>query len=447
MTTDAVPSDLPGVVLAGTGSGVGKTVATLAVCRALERAGRTPVAAKAGPDFVDPGHHAAVLGRTARTLDPWLAGDDGIRRAYARGADDGDVCVVEGMLGVYEGTVNTAAVAEALDLPIVLVVDAETGMERVAATALGFREYADRRGYDIDIVGLLAARARGGRHEAGIRDAVDGLRYVRRTPPLDGLSIPDRHLDPGLGDDRPIAEETLEAAARQISPGALLDLVRRPALDTRPSLRADDETGVRVGLAADQAFRFVYPSTRERLAARATVEPFSPVAGDPVPDCDVVYLPGGYPERHAAALSSSETLAGLAAVAADGRPVFGTGGGLMALGESVTTVDGEEYGMAGVLPVSTHMSERVVASDHVGVRAREDCLLAPAGETRRGHEFHHSSATPAPDARYALEMVRGAGVDGVNDGLREYRTLGTYTHFHPGSGAFDYLLETVAAGL
>ena len=447
MTTDAVPSDLPGVVLAGTASNVGKTVATLAVCRALERAGQTPVAAKAGPDFVDPSHHAAVLGRPSRTLDPWVAGDDGMRRAYARGADDGDVCVVEGMLGVYEGSVNTAAVAAALDLPIVLVVDAETGMERVAATALGFREYAHRRGYDIDIVGLLAARAHSGRHERGIRDAVDGLRYVGRTPPLDGLSIPEHHLDIALGDDPPIGNEALEAAARQIDADVLLDLVRRPALDTRPTLRADDETGVTVGLAADEAFRFVYPGTRRRLGLRAVVEPFSPVAGDPVPECDVIYLPGGYPEHHAAALSSSGTLDELAGVAADGRPVFGAGGGLMALGESVTIRDGEAYEMAGVLPVSTRVSERPVASDHVGVRAREDCLLAPAGETRRGHEFHFSSATPAPDARYAFEMVRGAGVDGVNDGLREYRTLGTYAHFHPGSGVFDYLLETVAAGL
>ena len=446
MTTDAVPSDLPGVVLAGTTSDVGKTVATLAVCRALERAGRTPVAAKAGPDFIDPSHHAAVLGRPSRTLDPWVAGDDGIRRAYARSADDGDVCVVEGTLGVYEGSINTAAVAETLDLPIVLVVDAEIGMEGVAATALGFREYADRHGYDIEIVGLLAARAHGGRHERGIRDAVDGLRYVGRTPPLDGVSIPEHHLDVSLGDDPPIGEDALNAAARQIDADALLELVRRPDLDTRPSIRADDETGITVGLAADEAFRFVYPSTRWRLRQRAVVEPFSPVAGDPVPECDVVYLPGGYPECHAAALSSSGTLDELAAVATDGLPVFGAGGGLMALGESMTVATGESYGMAGVLPVSTHLCERPVASDHVGVRAREDCLLAPAGDTRRGHEFHLSSATPALDARYAFEMVRGAGVDGVNDGLYEYRTLGTYAHFHPGSGAFDYLLESVPSG-
>jgi cobyrinic acid a,c-diamide synthase len=399
VTTDAVPSDLPGVVLAGTASDVGKTVATPAVCRALERTGRTPVAAKAGPGFVDPSHHAAVLGRPARTLDPRVAGDDGVRRAYARGAGSGDVCVVEGMLGVYEGSVNTAAVAEALDLPVVLVVDAETGMERVAATALGFKQYAERRDYDIDIVRRLAASAHGGRHEAGIRDAVDGVRPTYRTPPLDGLSIPDRHLDPESDADPPIAADVLDAAARQIRPEVVLDLVRRPGLDTRSSLRAADETGLIVGVAADEVFRFVRPSTRGRLAARATLEPFSPVAGDPVPDYDVVYLPGGYPERHAATLSSSETLADLAAVAADGWPVFGPGGGLMALGESITTASGEGYGMAGVLPVSTHLSDRIVASDHVGVRAREDCLLAPAGGTTNAttppRPPHRTRGTPS----------------------------------------------------
>ncbi|MFB6092413.1 MAG: cobyrinate a,c-diamide synthase [Haloquadratum sp.] len=443
MTTDAVPSDLPGVVLAGTASGVGKTVATLAVCRALERAGRTPVAAKAGPDFIDPSHHAAVLDRPSRTLDPWLAGDAGVRRTYARGAADGDVCVVEGTMGLYDSDVSTAAVADALDLPVVLVVDAAAGMESVAATALGFQQYADRAGYDADVVGLLAARARGGRHERGIRDAVEGLRYVGRTPPLDGLEIPDRHLGRRFGEEAPVADDALDAAARQIRTDAVLDIARPPGFDTAPSLRAADETGVRVAIASDDAFRFVYPSTRDRLAARASVEAFSPLAGDPVPECDVVYLPGGYPERHAETLSSAGTLDELAALAAEGRPVFGECGGMMVLGESLTTRAGDEYEMAGVLPVETRMKDRPVGQDHVGVRAREDTLIAPAGETRRGHEFHFSSATAAPDARYALEMVRGAGLDGANEGLVEYETLGTYAHFHVGSGAFDYLLEAL----
>ncbi|MFA1610335.1 cobyrinate a,c-diamide synthase [Halobellus rubicundus] len=433
---------MPGVVLAGTASGVGKTVATLAVCRALEREGKTPVAAKAGPDFVDPSHHATVLGRPSRTLDPWLAGETGVRRAYARGADDGDVCVVEGTMGLYDSDVSTAAVAAALDLPVILVVDASAGIESVAATALGFQQYADRADYDVDVVGLLAARARGGRHERGIRDAVAGLRYVGRTPPLDGLELPSRHLGADLGDDSPIREETLDAAARGIRTDRLVDVARPPNLDTTPSLRAADETGARIAVAADDAFRFVYPSTRDRLRGRGVVEQFSPLAGDPIPDCDAVYLPGGYPERHAAALAASPTLDELRARAAEGLAVFGECGGTIILGESLSTDDGE-YEMAGVLPVETRMRDRLVGLDHVGVRATRDTLIAPAGETRRGHEYHFSSATAASDARFAFEMVRGAGVDGANDGLTEYRTLGTFAHFHPGSDAFDYLLETV----
>ncbi|QIB73250.1 cobyrinate a,c-diamide synthase [Halogeometricum borinquense] len=442
MTDTPVPADLPGLVLAGTASGVGKTVATLAVCRALEREGHTPVAAKAGPDFIDPSHHAATLGRPSRTLDPWLAGDDGLERTYARGATDGDVCVVEGMMGLYDGDVSTAAVAAKLDLPIVLVVDATTGMESIAATALGFRAYADRMGYDVDVAGLLAARARGGRHEEGIKSAIPvELHYVGRTPPLDGLEVPERHLGLHCGDESPVDDDALDAAARHVDTTELLALARRPRVDAPPE-RPVESTDVTVAVATDDAFRFVYPSVREHLAARATVEPFAPVAGDDLPDCDAVYLPGGYPERHTEAIAESPTLSTIAERAADGLPVFGECGGLMVLGESLTTAEGETYDMAGVLPVSTHLTERPVGLDHVGLRARHDSILASEGETVRGHEFHYSAATAAPDARYAFEVVRGAGLDGANDGLTEYRTLGTYTHFHAESGAFDAFVES-----
>jgi cobyrinic acid a,c-diamide synthase len=442
MPTESVPSDLPGVVVAGTSSGVGKTIATLAVCRALERAGKTPVAAKAGPDFIDPSHHAAALGRPSRTLDPWLSGDRGLRQAYARGADDGDVCVVEGMMGLYDGDVSTAAVASALDLPVILVVDASGGMESVAATGLGFQRYTAHVDHDVDVVGLLASRAHSGRHERGIRNAIAELRYVGRIPPLDGLEIPDRHLGLHAGDEAPVSDDALDAAARQIETERLLDIARPPAFDTTPSLRAADETGVRVAVATDDAFRFMYPSTADRLRDRAVVEQFSPVAGDAVPECDAVYLPGGYPERHAAALAASPTLDELGDLAARDVPIFGECGGMMILGESLATEEGD-HEMAGILPVQTRMTDAPGGLDHVGVRATRDTLVAPVGETRRGHEFHYSSAAPASDARYAFEMVRGAGIDGANDGLVEYRTLGTYTHFHPGSGVFDYLLETV----
>jgi len=285
-----------GLVLGGAASGVGKTVAALAGIRAFENAGRTVQPAKAGPDFIDPSHHARVAGRPSRTLDPWLQGDDGLRRNYARG--DGDVCVVEGMMGLYDGSAaSTAGVAAALDLPVVLVVDASAGMESVAATALGFEAYADRTPHDLDVVGVVAQRAHGGRHEAGIREALpDSLAYCGRIPPRDDLEIPDRHLGLHTGEEAPLDATALDAAAETLRTDRLLDVAREPTLPaTDPDAGAaggdgrvdrGDDDRPRIAVADDAAFRFVYPATRERLGERATVVPFAPAAGDDLPPCD-----------------------------------------------------------------------------------------------------------------------------------------------------------------
>ncbi|QUO47644.1 MULTISPECIES: cobyrinic acid a,c-diamide synthase [Halorubrum] len=438
-----------GLVLGGTASGVGKTVATLATLRAFENAGRTAQPAKAGPDFIDPSHHARVAGRPSRTLDPWLQGEDGLRRNYARG--DGDVCVVEGMMGLYDGSAaSTAGVAAALDLPVVLVVDASAGMESVAATALGFATYADRTSHDVDVAGVIAQRAYGGRHEDGIREALpDELAYCGRIPPREDLEIPERHLGLRMGEEAPLDDATLDAAAETLRTDRLLDLAREPTpaaeATTEPSAGNSPESGdrPRVAVADDEAFRFVYPATRERLRERATVAPFAPAAGDDLPPCDGVYLPGGYPELHAEALAAGPALGSIADAAAEGTPVLGECGGLMALAETLTTVDGDTHEMAGVLPATVERRERYQALDHVELRARSDTLTASAGERLRGHEFHYSAADVAADARFAFDVERGTGIDGDREGLTEYRTLGTYCHVHAESGAFDTFLDEV----
>ncbi|MFB6096543.1 MAG: cobyrinic acid a,c-diamide synthase [Haloferacaceae archaeon] len=444
-----------GIVLAGTASGVGKTVATLAVTRALSRAGVDVQPAKAGPDFIDPSHHAVEAGRPSRTLDPWLEGEAGMRRTYWRG--EGDLCVVEGMMGLYDGDTSTAAVAAALDLPVVLVVDASAGMESVAATALGFREYAAHASAAerVDVVGVLAARCHGGRHERGVREALpDGLRYVGRVPPRDDLEIPDRHLGLHLGEEAPLPDEALDAAAAHVDADALVRLARRPPRVPDPEAggadAAGDPAGATVAVARDDAFRFVYPTTLERLRERAEVVTFAPTAGDDLPDCDGVYLPGGYPERYAAALADAPALTTLRERAAAGLAVLGECGGLMVLAESLTPIAdgpaaaaGETYEMAGVLPATVRMCERHQGLDHVELRAREDALTAGAGDRLRGHEFHYSRADPAEDARFAFDVERGGGITGDRDGLTEYRTLGTYAHVHAESGAFDRFIENL----
>ncbi len=432
---------MKGVVVGGTRSGVGKTVTTLALLHALDDAGFAPRPAKAGPDFVDPSHHARVAGRPSRTLDPWLTGEDGLRRNYARGADgsDDEICVVEGVMGLYDGDVaSTARVAEALDLPVVLVVDAEAGMESVAATAHGFRSYADRAGRDVDVAGVIAARAHGGRHAEGIRAALpDELTYCGRVPPREDLAIPDRHLGLQMGDEAPLSDEALDAAAERLRPERIAALAREPpgtgAETASPRADTTDRT---VAVALDEAFRFRYPATVERLRDGATVETFAPVAGDDLPDADAVYLPGGYPELHAAAIAASPALGTLADRAAEGLPVLGECGGLMALAESLT-VDGDRHAMAGVLPADVEMRERYQALDHVELRARRDTLTARTGERLRGHEFHYSAASVGADARFAFDVERGDGIADGRDGLTEHRTLGTYAHVHAESGAFD----------
>ncbi|WP_135302578.1 cobyrinic acid a,c-diamide synthase [Haloarcula amylovorans] len=428
---------MKGVVLAGTASGVGKTVATLATLTALDAAGYDPQPAKAGPDFIDPSHHEAVTEKSSRSLDPWLAGESGLRRTYWRG--EGDICVVEGMMGLYDGSAaSTASVAEALDLPVVLVVDASAGMESVGATALGFRTYADRIGRDVDVVGVLAQRAHGGRHAEGIRGALpDELAYLGRIPPTTALEIPERHLGLHMGEEAPIDGDALAEAAAHIDTEGLVDAAREPPTES-PS--PPEPTGKQIVIARDAAFCFVYPSTVERLRELGEVTPFSPLAGDPVPDADAVYLPGGYPELHAPELAESPTIDEIGERAADGVPIYGECGGLMALSESLSTTEGDTYEMAGVLPAAVEMRERYQALDHVELTAARATPLAVEGTTRRGHEFHYSAATVESDARFAFDVERGTGIDGDHDGLTEYATVGTYCHTHAASGAFDRLL-------
>ncbi|MCU4799232.1 cobyrinic acid a,c-diamide synthase [Halobacteria archaeon HArc-gm2] len=432
---------MEGLVVGGTASGVGKTVATLAMTEAFQREGLSVQPAKAGPDFIDPSHHEAVAGVPSRTLDVWLQGEDGLRRNYWRG--DGDVCVVEGVMGMYDGDgSSTAMVAEALDLPVVLVVDAKAGMESVAATALGFREYAATADRDVDVAGVVAQRCHGGRHEQGIRDALpDDIEFLGRIPPQSDLEIPDRHLGLEMGSESPVDADALATAAESLDVRALLDVAREPS--EPDANRPRPATNARVAVAQDEAFCFTYAATLERLRERAEVVTFSPVAGDDLPDADGVYFPGGYPELHAGALEESSALETLADRAADGLPVYGECGGMMALAESLTTAEGDTFEMAGVLPAAVEMADRYQALDHVELAGTQASPVASPGDRLRGHEFHYSRADVGSDATFAFDVERGSGIDGDRDGLLEYRTLGTYCHCHPASGAFDQFLGQV----
>ncbi|MFO7833883.1 MAG: cobyrinic acid a,c-diamide synthase, partial [Halohasta sp.] len=253
---------------------------------------------------------------------------------------------------------------------------------------------------------------------------------------------PDRHLGLEMGAEAALPHDALSEAAQHLETERLVDVAREPPQPPEQSGTADS-TGSTIAVASDAAFCFRYPATIERLRERSTVRTFSPVAGDPVPECDGVYLPGGYPELHAAELAEASTLAELGDCASEGLPVFGECGGLMAMSQSLTTVEGDTYPMAGILPADVEMCNRYQALDHVELEAISGTLTAQSGESIRGHEFHYSSASVDPDARFAFDVRRGDGIDGDHDGLTEYDSLGTYAHVHAASGAFDRFVDRV----
>ncbi|MFB6359850.1 MAG: cobyrinic acid a,c-diamide synthase, partial [Halobacteriales archaeon] len=222
---------------------------------------------------------------------------------------------------------------------------------------------------------------------------------------------------------------------------ALIETAREPPEPARE--KEPNPSGKRVAVASDAAFAFRYPATAERLRRRAEVVTFAPTAGDALPDADGVYLPGGYPELHAEALSESPAIRSLREAAAAGTAILGECGGFMVLAEALTTADGETHEMAGVLPATVRMHDRYQALDHVELAARTDSPIAETGQQLRGHEFHNSSADLGRDARFAFDMERGEGMNGQRDGLQEYRTLGTYCHFHAESGAFDTFIDAL----
>ncbi|MFB6161926.1 MAG: cobyrinate a,c-diamide synthase [Halococcoides sp.] len=433
---------MKGVVLAGTGSGVGKTVATLATIAGLQECGLTVQPAKAGPDYVDPGQHAAVADRPSRTLDPWLDGPQGCLANYARGR--GDICLVEGVMGLYDGTrASTAGVAATLDLPVVLVVDASGAGRSIAATVEGFRRFAGRAPATPDVRGVIFQRATDGPHLDRVRRALpDDIADCGLIPPDEALAIPDRHLGLHQGSETTIDRDALVRASETLHCDRIRDLARPPRASggadggatTAASSAPDDRPTI--ALARDRAFTFLYPDVREHLGRRARVRTFAPTHGDSLPPADAVYLPGGYPERFATELAASPALDTLADRASEGLPVVGECGGLIALAESLT-VEGDRHAMAGVLPIDVRLTDRPQAIGHVELTARRASPIAPADGRLRGHEFHYSTAT-ARDARFAFD-TDGTGIDG-RDGPTEYSTVGTYAHVHAASGAFDRLI-------
>ncbi|MBF0293813.1 MAG: cobyrinate a,c-diamide synthase [Magnetococcales bacterium] len=408
----------PGFIIAATHSHAGKTTLTLAVMAALREAGRRVVPFKAGPDFIDPMWHAAFCGLPSWNLDTCMVGEEECRALVATRAPQGSVVVVEGVMGLYDGkggigaTGSTADLARVLGLPVILVVDARGMAGSIAPLVAGFAGFA--RGFTL--AGVLANRVGSPRHAEMLAGALQEaglpplLGWLGNTP---SIGLGERHLGLLLPEDQapPAASDLCRALT--LDRDGLLFLARpvipTPACGSSPRLL----TGRTIAVARDLAHCFLYPANLawlEEMGARIVF--FSPLAGDPLPACDAAWLPGGYPELHAAQLSASPTWRDVRRAVAQDLPILAECGGMMALGSSLTLLDGVSWPMADILPIHTRMTPRLA-----GLGYRRDRSGV------RGHEFHHSVRDPSP-LPPAFQPESG------DAGVRMHNLRASYIHWY-----------------
>ena len=445
------------LVIAGTHSGVGKTTLTAGLIAALSRRGLSVQPFKIGPDYIDPGYHTLAAGRPCRNLDTWMVPPDRVQALFAHATRQTDVSVVEGVMGIYDGSDyeneagSTAQVAKLLNAPVILVLDCRSMARSAGALALGYQRFDP----DLPLAGFIVNRVGSEKHGRGITRAVEratGLPVVGWLPRDAALEIPERHLgliptaEPGRWRD--FIDAAAERVGRYLDLDRLLDIAQSapplvaPDLSTfLPDRFAAMAQKSVIAVARDEAFSFTYQDNLELLeAAGATLAYFSPLHDSELPpDTMCVMLSGGFPELYAEGLAANEgMLQSLRRAHQWDMPIYAECGGLMYLTEKLVDLEGREHRMVGLLPGRSVMTKKLTLG-YRRARAAGDSWLFHAGETVRGHEFHFSVWEDRPagllPAYYLLPRsgdIRAGGHPAHNrpEGASLRSLWASYVHLH-----------------
>ncbi|XLZ67942.1 cobyrinate a,c-diamide synthase [Massilia sp. SR12] len=399
------------VLIAAAASGQGKTTVTAALARKLVRAGRRVRVFKCGPDFIDPMVLARACGAPVESLDLWMVGAERCRALLAEAAAQADAILVEGVMGLYDGTPSAADLSREFGLPVLAVIDAGAMAQTAGALVHGLRDYGP-----VEMAGIIANRIASTGHAAMVAASLRDIPLLG-TLPKQAASLPERHLGLVLPDEVAGLDDLLDTLAEQLT----FDLAAWDALPAA-QIAAPDATaataapadalplaGAHIAIARDAAFMFLYPSNLATLQALgAQLRYFSPLADQPVPsDATAVYLPGGYPELHGAALAAGQRWqASLRTAHNDGLPIVAECGGMMALAETLQDKEGKDWPMAGLLPGKVTMQTRLAG---LGAQA-----MPTTHGPLRGHTFHYSRLeTTQPAAATTQKNPSGVAGEAV----------------------------------
>ena len=409
----------PALLIAAPSSGQGKTTVTAALARLHTRQGRRVTVFKCGPDFLDPQIHAVASGRPCQNLDLGMCGEEDARWRLARAAADSDLILLEGVMGLFDGTPSAADIACRFNIPVMAMIDAGAMAQTFGAVAHGLATYRP----ELPFVGVLANRVGSERHTEMLRDSLPAdMGWFGALPRNPDAALPERHLGLLQAAEIDDLEGRLDRLADALSQSATVDLPKAVIFeDAPPPAITPLLAGKRIAIARDAAYGFIYPANLESLLSLgAELRFFSPIAGDPLPECDAVWLPGGYPELHAAALAKNKTLwQALRAHVAAGKPLLAECGGMMSLFDQITDKAGETHAFAGLLPGVSVMQKRLAA---LGMQFAD----LPEGRLQ-GHTFHYSKSETT-----LLPIVRARTPDN-RDGEAIYRLerlTASYVHFY-----------------
>ncbi|MDB5653043.1 MAG: cobyrinic acid a,c-diamide synthase [Tardiphaga sp.] len=439
-----MPNAARGLMIAAPRSGSGKTTVTIGLLRALRARGVRVNGIKCGPDYIDPAFHAAASGRPSLNLDSWAMPPALISRLATEAADDSELVICEASMGLFDGVPaetgragSSADIAAALGLPVVLVVDVSGQSQSAGAIVKGCMAFDPR----VNIAGVILNRVGSARHLRLVTEGIApfGIPILGHLPKSAGIALPERHLGLVQAGETADLDARLDAMASFLTQHVDVDAVAAlaAAFDVDATLSAQSALpppGQRIAIAKDEAFSFIYPHLLSGWRnAGAEIALFSPLANEAPPfDCDICWLPGGYPELHAGRLAAADSFLNGLQRFAETHPVHGECGGYMTLGETLTDAEGIAHRMAGLLGVRTSFAIRKMNLGYREARLAAGGCLGEAGATFRGHEFHYATVIDqGVDAPFAF-ATDAYGSEPVASGSRRGNVTGSFFHLVAG---------------
>lgn len=445
---------LPRFILAGLSGGTGKTIVSLALARAFLQRDLIVAPFKKGPDYIDAKWLSLAAGRTCSNLDPYFHSDEIIRSLFWHKSEGADLSLVEGNRGLFDGmdehgSCSTAELARKLQAPVILTIDCTKMTRTVAAIVQGCANFEP----GVHLAGVVLNRTAGSRHRSILQKSIEthtDIPVLGMLPKIAENPIPERHM--GLvsnqeydGDSEGAEQHALDTLARLaeewLDLDAIMDIAQTPlSFGPAPAPLYPDASGsrtVRIGYVEDAALWFYYPENLEALEhAGAELVRLSVLSDKPWPAIDGLYLGGGFPEVFPATISqNTHILSHIKTLSDRGVPVYAECGGFMILCEELE-VDGAVYPMAGVFPGKTVFHPRPQGLGYTQARVVAENPFFDKGAEVLGHEFHYSIHANSDEEAgpFALQMMRGKGVNGTMDGLMVNNTVAGYNHIHALSG-------------